>query len=139
VAIDKITKMWGVRSILLFDDPVALTTRALCAAVNSSDVHTDWSADHMDREATPPSSLPSGNAAGHLREHSLGRHKYEPTRPAAPSPGRISHLFPPKQNSSASDTYFCYRQSKPQGIVRPERLIKLITIIHSSGSIYSTK
>jgi hypothetical protein len=34
--------------------------------------------------------------------------------------------FTMQKNISASDTHFCYRVSKPQGVVRPEELGKLI-------------
>jgi hypothetical protein len=40
------------------------------------------------------------------------------------------HITPQKHYFYASGTHFCYRLSKPQGLVRPEGLGKLIKILH---------
>jgi hypothetical protein len=43
-------------------------------------------------------------------------------------------LTPQKHYFYASGTHFCKRLSKPQGLLRPEGLGKLIKIIHLVGS-----
>jgi hypothetical protein len=48
---------------------------------------------------------------------------------------RAGRCFTPlKHYFYASGTHFCYRLSKPQGLVRLEGLGKLIKIIHLIGS-----
>jgi hypothetical protein len=53
-------------------------------------------------------------------------------RLSAPRTGRF--LTPQKHYFYASGTHFFSRLSKPQGLVRPEGLSKLIKIIHLIGS-----
>jgi hypothetical protein len=48
---------------------------------------------------------------------------------------RTGRCFTPQKHYFyASGTHFCYRLSKPQGLVRPEGLGELIKIIHLIGS-----
>jgi hypothetical protein len=47
---------------------------------------------------------------------------------------RTGRCFTPQKHYfNASGTHFCYRLSKPQGLVRPEELGKFIKIIHLIG------
>jgi hypothetical protein len=51
------------------------------------------------------------------------------------SPMHRPRFTPQKQYFSASGTHFCYRLSKPQGLVRPEGFGKLKKkVIHLIGS-----